>query len=96
MPSLCATWKEAAETSIRAPIGSDAKCGEDEPSNVDTGEGPDARTERKRVFNTDDVWPGVAVVEGGVETWGLRTSEGLRIVLSTGSGVEVIKISFQP
>jgi hypothetical protein len=96
VPSFRAVWKEAAETSIRAPIGRDAKRGEEEPSSVDTGEGEDARTDRKRVFVVDDGWVREAVVEDGFESWDVTTSEGLRIVLATGSGVEVIKTSFQP
>jgi hypothetical protein len=96
VPSLRAVWKEAAETSIRAPIGRDAKRGEEEPSNVDTGEGSGARTDRKRVFGVDADWPTGVVAEDGMESWGVRTSEGLRIVLATESGVEVIKTSFQP
>ena len=78
---------------MRAPIGSGAKRGEEAPSNVDTGEGSDARTERKRIFDVDDdrSKDGVAEGEGGA-----RTSEGLRIVLAARSGVEVINTSFQP
>ena len=40
-------WKEAGETSIRAPIGRVAKCDDEAPSRVDTSEGPVARTGRK-------------------------------------------------
>jgi hypothetical protein len=93
VPSFRAVWNEAAETSIRAPIGRDRKRGEEEPSNVDTGEGSDARTDRKCVLVVDDGW---ATVEEGFESCGVMTSEGLRIVLAIGSGVEVIKTSFQP
>lgn len=85
MPSLCAIRKETAETSTRAPIGRDEKRGEELPSNVDTGEGSAASTGRKRVGDVDGDRSG----EGSL-------SEGLRIVLETGSGVEVIKTSFQP
>ena len=78
---------------MRAPIGSDAKRGEEAPSNVDTGEGSDARTERNRIFDVDDDWS----KEGEGGSWeGARTSDGLRIVLAAGSGVEVINTSFQP
>ena len=54
MPSLRAVWKEAAETSTRAPIGRDAKRGDEAPSSVETGEGSVARTGRKRVCVADD------------------------------------------
>ena len=85
MPSLCAIRKEAAEISMRAPIGSDEKRGEELPSNVDTGEGSVASTGRKRVRDVD-----------GDRSQVGSLSEGLRIVLAAGSGVEVIKTSFQP
>lgn len=49
-PSFRAVWKEAAETSMRAPIGRVAKRGDEAPSSVDTGEGFIARTGRKRVW----------------------------------------------
>jgi len=49
VPSLRAVWKEAAETSMRAPIGRVAKRGDEAPSRADTGEGTVARTGRKRV-----------------------------------------------
>jgi hypothetical protein len=54
VPSLRAVWKDAAETSMRVPIGRDEKRGEEAPSNVETGEGSGARTERKRVFVIDE------------------------------------------
>lgn len=85
MPSLCAIRKEAAETSMRAPIGRDEKRGEELPSNVDTGEGSVASTVRKRVGRVD-----------GDRSREESSPEGLRIVLAAGSGVEVIKTSFQP
>ena len=47
-------WKEAAETSIRVPIGRDEKRDEEAPSSVETGEGSGARTGRKRVFVIDE------------------------------------------
>ena len=85
MPRLRAIRKEAAETSIRAPMGRDEKRGEELPSNVDTGEGSVASTERKRVCD----------VCGGrlCESWSF---ECFRIVFAAGSGVDVIKTSFQP
>ena len=97
MPSLRAIRKEVGDTSIRAPTGRDEKRGEEAPSNVETGEGSFARTVRKRVCDVDDnrSWEGVA--EGGCENWdGIPSYECLRIVLVAGSGLEVIKISFQP
>jgi len=70
VPSLRAVWKEAAETSIRAPIGRVAKRGDEAPSRVDTGEGSVARTGRKRVWlvesDVDDnrSWEGDVEGEG--------------------------------
>ena len=66
MPSLSEIWKEAGETSMRAPMGRDEKRGEEAPSNVDTGEGSFARTERKRVCDVGDgrSWEEEGVAEG--------------------------------
>ena len=85
VPSLRAIRKEAAETSMRVPMGRDEKREEELPSNVDTGDGSVARTGRKRVCDVDNNCP-----------WEGRSSKCLRIVLAAGSGVEVIKTSFQP
>lgn len=69
MPSLRAIRKEAAETSMRAPMGRDEKRGEEEPSKVEIGEGSVARTGRKRVICDvvdvvdDRSWEGVAESE---------------------------------
>jgi hypothetical protein len=88
VPSLRAVWKEAAETSMRAPIGREAKRDEDAPSSVETGVGSDARTGRKRGFD--------AGAEGEAEAEIKGEGEGLRIVLAAGSWAEVSKTSFQP
>ena len=85
-----AVWKEAAETSIRAPIGSDAKRGEDAPRSVETGVDSGARTGRKRVGGADAEGSREAEAEAKGE------GEGLRIVLAAGSWAEVSKTSFQP
>jgi hypothetical protein len=74
-------------------MGRDEKRGEEEPSKIEIGEGSVARTGRKRVICDvvdDRSWEGVAESE-----W-VTSSEGLRIVLAAGSGLEVIKTSFQP
>jgi hypothetical protein len=73
-------------------MGRDEKRGEEEPSKVETGEGSVARTGRKRVGDVGDgrSWKGVAEDE-----WVL-SFPGLRMVLAAGSGLEVIKTSFQP
>ena len=51
---------------MRAPMGRDEKRGEEAPSNVDTGEGSFARTERKRVCDVGDgrSWEEEGVAEG--------------------------------
>jgi hypothetical protein len=51
---LWAVWNEAAETSMRAPIGRDANRGDEAPRSVETGDGSGARTGRKRVCIGDD------------------------------------------
>ena len=65
MPSLRAIRKEAAETSMRAPMGRDEKRGEEAPSSVEMGEGSFAMTGRKRIWDVDDdrSWEG-GVAEG--------------------------------
>ena len=88
MPSLRAVWKEAAETSMRAPIGRDAKRGEEAPSNVETGVGSRARTGRKRVLDVDVDRSRDGAADAG--------DDGLMMVLAAGSWAEVSKTSFQP
>ena len=80
VPSLCATRKEAAETSMRAPIGREKSY-----QVIDTGEGSVTSTVQKRVGRVD-----------GDRSREESSLEGLRISLAVGSGVEVIKTSFQP
>ena len=75
-----AAWKEAAETSICAPIGRDAKREEEAPMRVETGVGSGAKTGRKRALDFDLVksWEGVVEAEG--------RGEGLGIVLAPSRG----------
>ena len=54
MPSLWAVWNEAAETSMRVPIGRDANRGDEAPRSVETGDDSGARTGRNRVCIGDD------------------------------------------
>lgn len=53
MLSLREVWKEAAETSIGAPMGRDAKRGEEAPSSVETGVGPGSRIGWESAFDFD-------------------------------------------
>lgn len=73
---------------MRAPMGRDAKRGEEAPSKVETGVGSGAKTGRKRVFGVD--------ADGSMEGAAEAGDEGLRIVLAAGSWAEVSKTSFQP
>jgi hypothetical protein len=73
---------------MRAPIGRDAKRGEEAPSNVETGVGSGAKTGRKRVFGVD--------ADGSREGAADAGDEGLMIVLAAGSWAEVSRTSFQP
>jgi uncharacterized membrane protein len=73
---------------MRAPIGRDAKRGEEAPRSVETGVGSGAKTGRKRVFGVDPVWSRVGVADAG--------DEGLKMILAVGSWAEVSKTSFHP
>ena len=48
-----AVWKEAAETSMRAPLGRETKCGEEALSNIEAAAGSRTRTGRKHVLSVD-------------------------------------------
>ena len=80
MPRMRAAWKEAAETSIRAPIGRDAKREEEAPMRVETGVGSGAKTGRKRALGFDLVRSRECVVEAE------GRGEGLGIVLAPSRG----------
>jgi hypothetical protein len=88
MPSLCTTWKEAAETLMRVLIGRDVKCGEEVLRSIETGVGSGARTGWKCVFGIDTDGSREGITEAG--------DEGLKIVLAVGSWVEVSRTSFHP
>ena len=95
MPRMRAAWKEAAETSIRAPMGRDAKREGEAPMRVETGVGSGAKTGRKRAFDFDVV----GSREGVVEAKG--RGEGLVIVLAAESwagtsSIESCQCIFRP